>query len=360
MVLKPLHFGIALGLAVSAVSCAAPLAGRSPTLPAPAPERAASVYVPGQVEVPFITPTGDFRVNIRVGGGPLSRVVFDTGSTGLFVIAPNVGSNVTVTSATFPPHGYESGTIYNGYVAYGSIRIGNLRTSAMTPFGVITSISCEASKPKCPGASGIAGAQATGRFGVMGVRFSVDAPTIDSPLGYLPPPLNDGFVVTRPTLYLGLPASTRNKFKTIQLARASPANIANGWPAWDNRIYLRWIVGGTLLTGQPIESLLDTGTSAVLMKVPGGTIPAGDIDSKGYLNSGISVHAGIPASFNYGFTSGTKIGVNGVSVTATAAPSVNTGWSAFNALDVMYDPVNGLMGFRRRINIPSPSPSPSP
>lgn len=299
--------------------------------------------VPQQVDVPFVTPTGDFHVMISVGGGPPTRVVFDTGSTGLRILAPRVGPHVMRT-ATVLHYGYADGTLYDGVKAYAVIRIGPVATATSVPFQLVENVHCQSSKPTCKPGNHISTTLAAGRFGVMGVRMT--GGVTGSPLAFLPAPLNAGFVVTRKTLYLGLPESAKRTFKTVKLLPSSPS-LPNGVRAWNNNLGVTWRIDGHSVSSSPVETLFDTGTGNMLMGLPNGAVAPASLQN-GRLRSGIAVEAAIPGVFDWKTTSGTHAGTNWVYVgQMKQRPYINTGWAGFDQFDVMYDPVDGLMGFRR-------------
>ncbi|MBV8490312.1 MAG: hypothetical protein JO199_07270 [Candidatus Eremiobacteraeota bacterium] len=339
-----------LRLAAFAFSAVLANAACSATAPSFAPNivahdvGAASLPRAAQVRVPLAVRKGSYRIDIAVGGGPRRTVVFDTGSTGLHFLSLDVGKNVRVTKDHFTPYGYESGTIYKGYIAYGDIDLGNGVVIKNARFGYITSVSCEKTIPWCPGASGISGAQAKGAYGVLGVRLN-GGQQITSPLNYLAAPLNGGFAVTQHALYLGLPAAFRKTFHPVRLMKEPYVNV-DGMQAWSTVVNVRWSVDGALLTGRPMGTDFDTGTTIVKFHGPDSMLPPGDVGKGGNLVRGHTVEASVPGAFDYSFVSGGIPGRNYVGVILPASPFANSGLNGFEHLDIMFDPVNGLMGFR--------------
>lgn len=290
--------------------------------------------------------SGDRGIMVSVGGSKPFRVLFDTGSTGLRVGAPMVGSNVRRTGIK-RVYSYGSGTVFEGELAYAPVSVGPIPTTTSVPIMIVENEHCLASKPHCPGNVGLSGQMARRRYGTMGVGFNTGN-GIPSPLVYLPSPLNAGFVVAGDTLTIGLPASLKQTFKTVPLVQTSPG-LANGDPAWDDKVNVTWRVNGQTISGSPIRTLFDTGGIGVGIGVPSGTIPSSWLTTANRFRYGIPVEATIPGIFDLRVRSGARVGVNlfHVNPTPRTDPFVNIGWLGFHYLDVMFDQQDGELGFRR-------------
>jgi hypothetical protein len=128
-------------------------------------------------------------ITVSVGGGPPSEVLLDTGSTGLRFLASHIGPDVTLTDIPVT-YGYSSGNYLTGVLGFAPVSFPDasapLSTAGPIAIQVVTSLTCKADTPDCPGW------QAT-QSGVMGVAYDNDQ--IFNPLAQLPGDLGSGFIV---------------------------------------------------------------------------------------------------------------------------------------------------------------------
>jgi len=292
-------------------------------------------------------------VEVRVGDGPEVPVVLDTGSIGLHIYPQAVdlraGSGVTPTGQPTSIT-YVDGEQQTGTLATARISIGGVTTATAVPFGIISSLTCTAEKPRCPAQGGIAAAVAAGRYGVLGIGLGRrDPSTPPNPLLYLPDPYRRSWSISlNPPggrLVLGAQASQRPA-AVIRLPRE--ADPANGGKAFDDHAaHVCWRIGG-LSSCQP--TLFDSGEFT--MQVFGGRLGAG----WSALGTATRVPAGarVAASLRTGdgpfwsFTAGRAPSANLVVAHAQGRGAVNTGVAAFFAFAVLYDAVDGVIRLEPR------------
>lgn len=280
------------------------------------------------------------RIDVEVADGPVARVTFDTGSTGLRVLERYVGPNVRRTDRPMREV-YGDGTELNGYLGYAAVAFHTrgappLRTTGAVPIHVVTQVTCLDDKPHCPGLK-------EGSAGVMGVRFDQKGAGILSPLRFLPGALSNGFIVDvnpdDPHVHIGLDAERMGGFRFADLRPADPAMTEDGkmrlWIA-DSIKSCFSVEGGEQACGPVI---FDTGGSAmdINMKVPPELLE-GD-----FLQAGVRVTFEVPDAFRLTFRSE---GHHDVRI--QPGHGSNSGERFFRHYLVAFDGQNGRIGFLSR------------
>ncbi|MGZ3497333.1 MAG: hypothetical protein ACXWNZ_05605 [Vulcanimicrobiaceae bacterium] len=98
---------------------------------------------------------GEPRLGIDVTiGGTSIRVLFDTGSAGLRVVASAVSSNSTRRTGVPAGGGYGTGLILQGEEATATLAIGDAHTDGDAGVELVNGFSCSAQRPECPAANG--------------------------------------------------------------------------------------------------------------------------------------------------------------------------------------------------------------
>jgi hypothetical protein len=307
-----------------------------------------------EVSVPLHSGSQDPRpiVTIRVGNDRPINVVLDTGSVGLRVFSnvlpTGIGKGINVTS-TQDSIEYGDGTTLNGPVAFALVHIGKLTTSAVVPFELAESVTCDPTIPGCPADGGGPGLESFGIDGIMGVgmggNYQGDATT--NPLLLLPAPYRDGWSIamsgggsTLPAmgaLVLGARDPT-NSTAQFSLEQAEQAN--DGMPTWNDWFNLCWDVAGI---SDCDLTLFDSGTSMTILS--GSAFADSETDDPGenaLLNSGTSISAAQEMNGNplWSFTSGSGP-LSTVLVEPEGANMINSGAQAFYSFKVTYDESKG-------------------
>jgi outer membrane autotransporter protein len=160
-------------------------------------------------------------ISLSVGGGNQTNITFDSGSTGLYILESEVGSDVTLTSTPFKQR-YEDGTEFEGHVGLAKVTFktatGEVTTSEIR-LGVIEHYTC-GSDPDC----------LADRSGVMGTRYyqyklsegETGVPTgIFNPLAFLPDNLGSGYMVAAtgptPSIIVGLTPNNTQDFPSTAI-----------------------------------------------------------------------------------------------------------------------------------------------
>ncbi|MFG1201599.1 hypothetical protein V5F29_04295 [Xanthobacter aminoxidans] len=281
------------------------------------------------------------RVELAVAGGPVARVTFDTGSTGLRILESFVGPDVRRTDEPMREV-YGDGTEFEGYLGYGVVAFRTrdgalLRTAAEVPIHVVTKVTCVESKPRCPG-------QQLGDAGVMGLRFDQKRAGMLSPLRFLPGALANGFIVDvtgeEPHVRLGLNEENTRGFRFARLSPANPATTSDGklslWVA-DSITSCFSIEGSESVCG-PV--LFDTGGSAMDINMDG--LPP-ELLAREFLRAGVRLAFEVPDVFRLTFRSE---GHHDVRI--RPGHGSNSGERFFRHYLVAFDGQNGRIGFLAR------------
>ncbi|SHF68609.1 hypothetical protein SAMN02745157_2748 [Kaistia soli DSM 19436] len=297
---------------------------------------AAADTVPASAELPMFTDRPDHKptlVRISVGNGTPVPVNFDTGSSGLYVMAADIGPDVQQTST--PIHqGYVDGTRFEGYVGLATVRLveAGVETAQPISIGVITRVSCADDKPNCPASDQ--------RPGVMGVSLQASGALI-SPLAQLPGNLNSGFIVDMltgepPHVTIGLTSDSLKgfRFASLQPAAQSSPDIAS----WDaGSITGCYAVDEAAASCQKL--IFDTG--AVDGVFDGGALTNLRVGPHGFLLPGQTLSLQIPDALDLSLLTDRS-----TYIMPKATPHSNLGQALFHAVAVAFDGAHGRIGFR--------------
>jgi hypothetical protein len=328
-------------LAGCTASTSAP--GTAPATAPGAPVRDAAV---GQmIPLSIVTVAGAPRLvaDIHVGGTPL-RVLLDTGSSGLRVVASKLSPGSATPVGPAPAYAYGSGVELTGTDARASVGIGAVHSVAPLPIELVEATHCVAAQPRCPAADGHAPPAFGGVVdGILGVslRASTD---LGDPMSGLPG--GQAFAVHydpagHSSLLLGAPADGF----TLQRLQPAPA----GGPA-DAAASPNWVAALPLCFRAPSKlaepactnlALFDTGsasTTIIAAHVTDATLPP---------NTTLTL-ATTDNRWSQTYITGPGQVATLISPTHAGTNRSIVGLPAFARVDLRFDRTAGTIGFRSR------------
>ena len=296
---------------------------------------------------------------ITVAGGASQTVQLDTGSTGLRIFASAVGSTGLQTTTQQLSVQYGDGTVFAGVLAYAPITVSGSASSGSVAFHLVESVGCAAGYPNCPGKSGAAGwANASGNVvGIAGVglRMHPGAPDLISVFNQLPGNLASGWTLdtggfgsTTATGTLGLTQANRAGYTTVPLGQEAdvPATFSNGTAVWEDRgVNVCYTVGVHIQGCWP--TTFDIGAEVMVLSPPPGGPDMLQAGAQLSANPGTTIAITLQGVFNVSFPAGGTTSENVVSIVPATPPAANTGIQFFFRYALLYDPVNGQLGFRQ-------------
>jgi hypothetical protein len=312
--------------------------------PSGAPASAASSSRPAAVPVRVLDGQGTAlgarpTVEVRVGKAKPVPVLLDTGSSGLrlfdtaFSTGPGSGVQVTARRSTIT---YAGGHRFTGVVARAVVTMGSAATSGPVAFTDVERAYCIPAKPSCPAAGGMAGFEAAGEYGILGIGTQRGG-GVTSPILGMPTPRDQRWSLHLAggsgSLILGAPLPGPKNATAIPMARIPSGAGPSLWA--DSRLPLCVGVGGADQCGR---GLFDSGTYTMQISGPGfAAVPV--IAGTNHVTGGLPVSVGMPGARKpfWAFTSGTTKSKNLVTVTARRRSFVNTGVQAFYAFTITYD-----------------------
>lgn len=329
---------------------AATLAGLLAAAFAPLPARAQEA-APQTAAIPLKPRPGDSGfanfVTIAVGGGPAGDVLLDTGSTGLRIRAEAVGPQVRLTDIPLT-YSYTSGNVLTGVLGYAVVAFPGSAPGVATPqpiaIHVVRAITCKPEVPRCPGWHPT-------EMGVMGAAYS--ALPVFNPLAQLGGNLGSGFIVeandlsdphVRPRLVVGLtPENAAGFARTAFAAPAGALRQPAGLKAWNTKsIRTCFSVDG----GAPgcEASVFDTGAGAGSFETPG--LPAAQLHRP--VPPGARVTTQVPGVMSLTVTAGRRPWIDRYRYEPPhgTVKGFNAGGLVFRHYQVLFDAVNGEIGFR--------------
>lgn len=294
-------------------------------------------------------------IKVTVGNGPESRVLVDTGSTGLYIREDKAGPDISLITDGFAPvsftYGYSSGNYLSGYYATGIVAFPEANVTLATgpiTFGLVTSITCTADKPDCPG-------WANEQAGVMGVAYSALPQGEFNPLAQLGGNYGTGFLFisndqANPNvdarIVVGLTAENIAGFTWAPQFTAEDGGQPAGLKAWNTKtVYTCFSVNA----GSPgcYDSIFDSGAEK-------GTFETGTSgDATGKLPHGSAVNTTVPGVISFSNVSGDQANLDQYAYEPPHGGSLgyNTGASVFRYYVVAYDAINGRIGFAPLQNV---------
>jgi len=294
---------------------------------------AAAIVVPLHVVSGAV---GDDRLGIDVTiGGTTVRVLFDTGSAGLRILATAVPANAVRRTGRAAAGSFANGLILRGGEATATLAIGAVRSAGEQPIELVDGYSCGFLSPFCPSIGGGAPEMFGGLFpGILGVRNRVPV---------------DGVCCANPMP--GLANAVGERF-TVHANLESPTLTLDPDPAWVDAAF-------------------------TLLDVPAGTSPRGcirvDVAPKHEVCGEVVFDTGAPqvtattttdnaeffrlgSATNVTLTVGTwshVFPIGGpehlrVTVIPAGADRIVVGLTALQHVDVYYDLAGGRIGLRSR------------
>ncbi len=112
-----------------------------------------------------------FYVKVQVGAHTAMDAMFDTGSTGLRILASAIDAADYRESGYVRAYGYGSGVVYRGPLADTTISVDTVSLPKPIPIQVIRDVTCSAAKPNCPAARVTAAQYRIGGDGLPGEGF---------------------------------------------------------------------------------------------------------------------------------------------------------------------------------------------
>jgi uncharacterized lipoprotein YddW (UPF0748 family) len=289
-----------------------------------------------------------YFVEVAVAGGQPRRILLDTGSAGLRVPREFLGNAPINSTGQSIREVLSDGTVLEGELVYTNVRIGLIATEEPVPVQVVTSRQCIPQKPNCSGRSG------TPFSGIIGVNYS-ERTLPYNPLRKLPGNLSNGFIITgnggsnnNGSLILGLTANNQQGFRMTALSQQPAINGVPG-KRWDSRLngVCLTIAGSAMKNACNNRMVVGSGNGMTEFKsasLMGRLKP-------GRLSPANTVKVTMPKVFDYSLVPGNRDGFNvwniNVSPQAEQPILVNTGMALLDRFNVLFDPVNGRMGFRR-------------
>lgn len=322
----------------------------------------ATQMVPIDLQLTGSTGTINTRASyISVGGGSLTPVLQDAGSSGLYIMATVFGPYVTITDTALPEHGFIDGTVYISKLAYAYVTYGGISTPQPIAIGAITKVTCSASKPNCPGKSGV---PAGGLMGTMGV--DQETSNIDSALAQMAAPFNTGYAYSfaNKAMQIGLDAATRSRFIQITMPSQSAPDAPvpsfvrmsiNTCLTFPGTSFASFCAPAGFDTGAPTSNIwAPTGRDLSLIGKPtvagGKTYAIKTGQDVAFAMSGTSPATGQSVSLlSTTITAGTQGYINYLEIAsqeedAANRPEMNLGDNLLRSFDLLYDGVNGYVG----------------
>jgi len=313
-------------------------------------------------------------VNLNVGGGPETLFLFDTGSSGLFVDSGQVGGGATEVMPVVSCYQmYSSGTCFQGtdylgdvtFSGYGitadNALFGNITCLSGNDFSVGCTTTCP--PPTCPNSSVcFPTTDMPPTYGTFGAALIPGDPTkgaLYTIIAQLPGNLSSGFIVQTggitgiPMLTIGLTEENTQGFISAQLPSDGTYPPPNGNAAWNDKSLnaitnLSFNGSEQTIVGTII---FDTGATDTTLR-PLQATPPGAVDPQ-FLNgsqlaSGVLLNTVVNDAINWSILAGTSVSQNIVKVTSmpsAAGTYMNSGIDIYFTYNVMFDMVNGLLGF---------------
>lgn len=294
------------------------------------------------------------QIYVAVGGGETSRVLMDTGSTGLYLHRDRIGPDSTIIMSGGEPisfkYGYSSGNELKGYyvsapVAFPEASVA-LSTGAIT-VGAVTQIDCK-DDSDCPG-------WPDGQHGVMGVAYSAEPAAVFNPFAQLAGTYGNGFIIVSndlsdpgvtPHVVVGLTPENTAGFVWSPFQPDTGGTQPPGLNAWNTKTINTCF---SVNNGSPgcFITVFDTG--ATLGSFETGTSG----EQRGEVAPGSAVTITVPGVMSFTNVAGIRLNEN-VYVYDPAhdgTPGYNSGAGVFRYYVVAYDAVSGRIGFAPLQNV---------
>ncbi|MEO0801199.1 MAG: hypothetical protein AAFY57_02840 [Cyanobacteria bacterium J06642_2] len=314
---------------------------------------------PGSVAVPLTVRAFNLggsqlkllSVFASIASGNETNLLLDTGSSGLRVLASEVGTAGLVRTGRNETVRFGDGTELVGELATAPTSFSTIATEEPVLVHLVDLVQCAAGIPDCPG-SNLFGAN--GPFqGIAGasINFRTSVDDLFSPFTRLAGNLDSGYVIEtggfnaqEGRLTLGLTDQTTTGFTRVPLAQRG--TFADGTPFWDDDAFEpAYTISGTAIDGDISNTLLDCGSSDVFL-ASGSLDPtfsaAGDP-----VETGRTFRSLLPNVFDLLFTTGTTSGLDRVFVDPVNGEQI-LGMPFFFRFDTLFDVDGGQIGVRAR------------
>lgn len=286
----------------------------------------------------------DVRATIATTiSGQSQNLLFDTGSTGLSVLATAVPSSVASMTGDPFQESFVGGVALSGVVVALPVEVAGNASNGPIMVRIVKTATCASSVPNCSAKDGIDGfAKSIDADGIFGAGLWASG-SVYSPLtqlvGGVPSSIavswggSSGSVTFDPTIDSAPVA-------TLSMAPANPAALANGTKAWNNRaVSMCWQIESSQRTCT--ATALDTGAAALSFPIgfPGGpTTNVKELSSRQRITA--SVSADVEPFLD--FTTGRKLGENLVTV-IPGQSFVNAGLQFFDKFVVIFSLTDGAV-----------------
>ncbi|WP_427162225.1 glycoside hydrolase family 10 protein [Aliinostoc sp. HNIBRCY26] len=291
-----------------------------------------------------------YFLEVAVANGRPRRVLLDTGSSGLRVPREFLGNAPMQQTGQKVREVLSDGTVLEGDLVYANVQFGLISTEEPVPVQIVTSRQCIPQKPNCS-AKG-----STSFSGIIGVNYAERALPYN-PLRKLPGNLSNGFIVmgnrgdNNSNLILGLTEKNRAGFK---IAALSPQPAISGIPGnrWDARLsgVCLAIANSAIKNTCNARMVVDSGMNSSYVDFKSAAL-MGKL-KQGRLAAQNTVKLSIPRVLDYSIAPGSRNGFNVWSVNLAQQLDqpmvVNSGIALFDRYNVLFDAVNGRVGFRDR------------
>lgn len=291
-----------------------------------------------------------YFLEVAIANGQPKRVLIDTGSAGLRVPREFLGNAPIKNTGQSIREVLSDGTILEGELVYTNVRFGLITTTEPVPVQIVTSRQCLTQKPNCSAKSG------TPFSGIIGINYA-ERSLPYNPFRKLPGNLSNGFILTgnrgssNSNLILGLTPQNQAGFK---MATLTPQAAINDIPGnrWDSRLngICLAIAGSGMKNTCNIKMVVNTGVNSSSIEVKSAAA-IGKL-KPGRLSPANTVKLTMPRIFDYSIAPGNRNGFNlwNVNVTPQLDQSVvvNSGIALLDRYNVLFDPINGRLGFGDR------------
>ncbi|AUT02299.1 hypothetical protein CLI64_18950 [Nostoc sp. CENA543] len=291
-----------------------------------------------------------YFLEVAVANGRPRRVLLDTGSAGLRVPREFLGNAPIQQTGQKVREVLSDGTVLEGDLVYANVQFGLISTEEPVPVQIVTSRQCIPQKPNCSAKS------STSFSGIIGVNYAERALPYN-PLRKLPGNLSNGFIVVgnrggnNSNLVIGLTDKNRAGFR---IAALSPQPAMGGIPGnrWDSRLsgVCLAIANSAIKNTCNARMVVDSGMNSSYVDFKSAAL-MGKL-KQGRLTAQNTVKLSIPRVFDYSIAPGSRNGFNVWSVNLAQQLDqpmvVNSGIALFDRYNVLFDGVNGRVGFRDR------------
>ncbi|MBV8490442.1 MAG: hypothetical protein JO199_07935 [Candidatus Eremiobacteraeota bacterium] len=323
--------------------------------------------------IPLHVNTGNkvgYNIAVSVGGGPERPVLFDTGSTGLWIYPDAIGKDYTDTGIEVQNR-YPSGITYDGTLVYATVDFGNGLKTAKVPVELVRSAGCYADHPICPAQAGgyncpnvrpgpNAGIECLeagrGLYGHLGgapwiTPVGTSGHDIFTVLLGIAQPWASSYVVTPGAIEFGVDTSSFTKIPMKRATIPLTETIPSGALAWMRTEITLCYTLGNAMKNECLPTYFDTGASYV--EIQGDfNIPLQRWECGRRVPSGMTMQITLPDGTPFdSFQTGDKINWNTVihgqaGITPSIPTLVNLGLTPFNRFEILFDDKNGYVGFK--------------